>query len=151
MQFLFLKESPAKDYQTALERARYGDAMLERKYGPEWDLMIDVDRLDIASTTDCIIGQITRKSGVAFWMLNTRLGVDSGLGSGAILDAIDIVMRAFFIRIRPLDRSFKLLTAAWKQVLEERRMRRLEENVVAVTAARPAVTASPARERSLAT
>lgn len=41
-----------------LARVKRGIALLEEKYGHDWYMMIDLDRLKLSSSTRCVLGQI---------------------------------------------------------------------------------------------
>jgi hypothetical protein len=45
------------------DRARRGAALLDRLY-PSWFKKIDLDKLALTSCTDCVCGQLARKSGI---------------------------------------------------------------------------------------
>lgn len=41
-----------------LARVKRGMALLEEKYGPEWASKVDLDILDLGSSSSCVLGQV---------------------------------------------------------------------------------------------
>ena len=115
MEFLFLKEELVKDPGIALERARDGAEYLDGLYGDDWDRSINLQTLDIKRPFHCVLGQLICQGRTAY-LMSPRNGVDRGFSCGMLLDVVTL-----FARIPALDRSYAVLTDAWKIVLRERR------------------------------
>ena len=93
------------------EAVERGAALLDEKM-PGWESRIDVQRLNIASANDCIIGQLYGR----YW-----LGCDSldlNYFGGAAL--------GFFGTIIQMD----VLTEAWRRLIAERRFATQRESIL---------------------
>ena len=112
MNFMLWKEELVPDLDSAMGRAQAGAEYLDRKFGPRWDQVINVDRLDIASFR-CVWGQLARHG---FFCLPTpRRAVDCGFSCGSLMDLVVL------LRLSSVPRSYERLTQAWKVVIRQRR------------------------------
>lgn len=127
MRLHFWNEQLARDGDTALARARAGAAFLDRKLGPGWDLLIDVERLDIASFR-CVLGQLGWHGKTV--LMTPWRAIDYGISLGLYTELLTLTVRP-----PSLVRSYELLTAAWKAVLLERRKALAEDRQPAEVAA----------------
>lgn len=114
MNFLWLKEDPVKNLDQALVRAHLGETYLDEKFGPDWDQLIDVDRLNIKSPINCVLSQLMRQGHLSLLFLSLQEAVNYGFSCGMV-DA------SFWIPFPAVNRSFRRLTHAWKLILRERR------------------------------
>lgn len=99
----------------AIQRARSGAKWLDAKFGPDWDTRIDVERLDIASPSRCIIGQLIRHGYLSLLFAAGTGVVDHGFSLG-LLDLVVVLLP-----LGPIRRAYRPLNDAWKAVLHERR------------------------------
>jgi hypothetical protein len=114
---LFLwKEELVRDFDTAIGRAQDGAAYLDKKFGPEWDRVLDLERLDIASPFRCVLGQLGSQGHLC--IMGPRRSVDRGFSCGILLDCLSLV-----VRWPALTQSYALLNQAWKAVIRQRRRR----------------------------
>jgi hypothetical protein len=98
----------------ATERAHRGAAWLDSKFGPSWDQKINLDRLEIGSPINCIVGQLMRHGHLSLLFINAGEGVEYGFSLGH-WDAL-----ALFLPIPPVRRPYRPLNDAWKALLRER-------------------------------
>lgn len=87
--------------EEVMERVKAGMALLERKYGPEWIDKIDLETLNIADITQCVLGQVYG-------------GFGQGLGQIRVSP-----YRYGFDKISESD-SYAPLQAAWKDAIRSR-------------------------------
>ena len=102
----------------AVER---GAALLDERLGPEWDEKIDLERLALGSTCDCIVGQLyqapRRRKHAAYWRGIKELGVKGSEPEYGFDTACGRPGRRGF-------GSYWSLTAAWKRLIKSRRKAR---------------------------
>lgn len=91
---------------TVEERVSRGAALLDRKV-PGWENRIDLDRLDISSTANCILGQLY--SPTTSWVGEGYTNLYA-VGMGTDISILDEYV------------DFPELKAEWKRVITERRM-----------------------------
>jgi len=114
--FSFWSEDPVPDAATAKARALAGAAYLDRRFGPLWDERIDLERLAIHRPCRCIAGQLGQWR---FLGMTCGEAFHYGLSCGAIEDCLVLVCRP-----PALVRSYERLTAAWREIITDRRMDR---------------------------
>jgi hypothetical protein len=92
---------------TDQDRVFDGTAFLDN-YGPEnWDQRINVDKLDMCDTTNCVLGQLYG----SFFTGRNSLGLDT---DGACELGFDTYLRG-------QDHNCAEYTAAWKETINTRR------------------------------
>ena len=121
-----------RDSATAMARARAGAAYLDRRIGPEWDQLIDLETLDIKHPLYCVCSQLARQ-GYRSHLLMTLAGyVDRGFSCGLLAD---VVVQA--CRPPEVVRSYDLLNQAWGHLIRERRRQRAEPESIRSAAILP--------------
>src|SRR6185503_21334815 len=131
--FFSWNEDPVPDAATATTRALAGAAYLDRRFGPSWDERIDLDRLAIHHPFRCIAGQLGQWR---FLRLTGGETITYGLSCGPIADLVSL-----FFRPPALKRSFDRLTAAWREVITDRRLDRAYRRRFTSQRSRPASVA----------
>lgn len=110
------------DPDVARTRAANGAAYLDGKFGPGWQRLIDLQRLDVG-TCGCVLGQLGRQGMIC--LPSPRRAVECGFSCGLWMDVLVLLSHAPFLgRLLPLSKvvhSYALLTQAWREVLERRR------------------------------
>ena len=66
--------------QTREQQVKAGAELLDRKMGPDWAWSVNTDTLNIASTEDCILGQLHTSAleESAYSVGKRALGIESG-------------------------------------------------------------------------
>lgn len=91
---------------TIPERVAAGAAYLDRVM-PGWWQRIDLERLDLSSTCNCVLGQ--------------EFGHFAAAPEDAYLNAGDAYAKGFDIHFRDEFGSYEPLTAEWRRLIESRR------------------------------
>lgn len=96
---------------TITERTERGAALLDARR-PGWWQRIDLDRLDLSDTCDCVAGQISGGVYITDWTLAMEaLGLETpALQAAHGFDATD----------GDGDRAYDALTAAWRDLIGQR-------------------------------
>jgi len=113
MQFV-RRSAIVHDLDTAVGRALAGAAFLDRRLGPGWERLIDLERLDIGSACNCVLGQLSWHGKSSY--PGIRQGIEGGLSGGIAADLLAMLG----YRSRDAARTYALLTTAWKLVLTRR-------------------------------
>ncbi|MDB5237665.1 MAG: hypothetical protein JWL88_767 [Parcubacteria group bacterium] len=95
-------------------RARNGASFLDAEV-PGWADHIDLETLDIGSTTTCALAQLFQHYARGAEILGIPLGLDESDG------AKDVVHLGFTLFVRVSEQKFDTLTAAWKVEVMQRR------------------------------
>src|SRR5262245_50060812 len=115
---LFAGRGAVANAEVAAVRAAAGAVYLDARFGPRWDQVIDLERLDIGSF-HCILGQLGW-AGMGCFPSPWR-AVECGFSCGLLADFL-----VLFYRTRAAASSYGLLTEAWKELITERRQQREE-------------------------
>ena len=102
------------DADTAQARVEAGAAYLERKVGPEWERLIDVEILDVASPLRCVLAQLGHHG----HLLLQSPGKDAacGFSCGVLPD----VMSVLCVRTPSMVRAYERLNEAWRTYIRQR-------------------------------
>jgi hypothetical protein len=95
--------------EVSVENVERGAALLDRHYAG-WEDRIDPDRLDLGSSSDCVLGQLYGHYGgglVKVFGNMERVGVK--------------VEHGFTLGAAPASGHYVPLTAAWRRLIEARR------------------------------
>ncbi|MBA2643596.1 MAG: hypothetical protein H0U82_11830 [Actinobacteria bacterium] len=90
-----------------------GAALLDEEYGPAWDKKINLERLNLASPCNCVLGQLHPRASSPYMRGLDRLGFGHMSGKPEA--------HGFHVR---RNGRWDNLTDAWRELIEARRKAR---------------------------